>query len=110
MPFLSNSDSEVATKLIGYFTQRTGHLSEGIRKGHGARARRLRHDAHQRAGALRIPLSARHSAHSCWAKLVDEGLTRPMPQPFRSCPRKTAPMTVDSAVHVTRAGGWVVAS
>ena len=32
VPFLSNSDSEVATKLIGYFTQRTGHLREGIRK------------------------------------------------------------------------------
>ena len=32
VPFLSNSDSEVAAKLIGYFTQRTGHLREGIRK------------------------------------------------------------------------------
>ena len=32
VPFLSNSDSEVATKLIGYFTQRTKHLREGIRK------------------------------------------------------------------------------
>ena len=32
VPFLSNSDSEVATKLIGYFTQRTSHLREGIRK------------------------------------------------------------------------------
>lgn len=32
VPFLSNSDSEVATKLIGYFTQRTHHLREGIRK------------------------------------------------------------------------------
>lgn len=30
--FLSNSDSEVATRLIGYFTQRTRHLREGIRK------------------------------------------------------------------------------
>ncbi|OUP10387.1 amidophosphoribosyltransferase [Collinsella sp. An2] len=30
--FLSNSDSEVAAKLIGYFTQRTKHLREGIRK------------------------------------------------------------------------------
>ena len=30
--FLSNSDSEVAAKLIGYFTQRTRHLREGIRK------------------------------------------------------------------------------
>ena len=32
VPFLSNSDSEVAVKLIGYFTQRTNHLREGIRK------------------------------------------------------------------------------
>lgn len=32
VPFLSNSDSEVATKLIGYFTQRESHLREGIRK------------------------------------------------------------------------------
>ena len=30
--FLSNSDSEVAAKLIGYFTQKTRHLREGIRK------------------------------------------------------------------------------
>ena len=32
VPFLSNSDSEVAAKLIGYFTQNTSHLREGIRK------------------------------------------------------------------------------
>ena len=32
IPFLSNSDSEVAVKLIGYFTQKTHHLREGIRK------------------------------------------------------------------------------
>ena len=30
--FLSNSDSEVAAKLIGYFTQQSHHLREGIRK------------------------------------------------------------------------------
>ena len=30
--FMSSSDSEVATRLIGYFTQRTSHLREGIRK------------------------------------------------------------------------------
>ena len=28
--FRSNTDSEVAAKLIGYFTQQTGHLREGI--------------------------------------------------------------------------------
>ena len=32
VPFNSNSDSEVAVKLIGYFTQETHHLREGIRK------------------------------------------------------------------------------
>ena len=30
--FNSSSDSEVAAKLIGYFTQETHHLREGIRK------------------------------------------------------------------------------
>ncbi|MDO5044316.1 MAG: amidophosphoribosyltransferase [Coriobacteriia bacterium] len=32
VPFLSNTDSEVATKLIGYFTQKSSHIREGIRK------------------------------------------------------------------------------
>lgn len=32
IPFNSSSDSEVAAKLIGYFTQRTSHLRQGIRK------------------------------------------------------------------------------
>ena len=32
VPFNSNSDSEVAVKLIGYYTQETHHLREGIRK------------------------------------------------------------------------------
>lgn len=32
VPFNSNSDSEVAVKLIGYFTKETHHLREGIRK------------------------------------------------------------------------------
>lgn len=31
IPFRSNTDSEVAAKLIGYFTQETNHLREGIR-------------------------------------------------------------------------------
>lgn len=30
VPFRSNTDSEVAAKLIGYFTQQTSHLREGI--------------------------------------------------------------------------------
>lgn len=32
VPFLSNTDSEVAAKLIGYFTQASHHIREGIRK------------------------------------------------------------------------------
>ena len=31
VPFMSNTDSEVATRLIGYFTQNTSHIREGIR-------------------------------------------------------------------------------
>lgn len=31
VPFLSNTDSEVACRLIGYFTQNTQHIREGIR-------------------------------------------------------------------------------
>ena len=54
VPFNSNSDSEVAVKLIGYFTKETHHLREGIRKtmelirgGYAC--------ADQRGGALRVP-------------------------------------------------------
>lgn len=32
VPFLSNTDSEVAAKLIGYHTEQTGHIREGIRR------------------------------------------------------------------------------
>ncbi len=32
IPFRSQSDSEVATRLIAYYTQRTNHLREGIRR------------------------------------------------------------------------------
>lgn len=31
VPFRSNTDSEVAAKLIGYYTEQTSHLREGIR-------------------------------------------------------------------------------
>ncbi len=30
IPFRSNTDSEVAAKLVGYYTQQTGHLRQGI--------------------------------------------------------------------------------
>ncbi len=32
VPFVSNTDSEVACKLIGYFTEQTHHIREGIHK------------------------------------------------------------------------------
>lgn len=32
VPFLSNTDSEAAAKMIGYFTEQTHHIREGIRK------------------------------------------------------------------------------
>lgn len=32
VPFLSNTDSEVAAKLIGYFTEQTHHIRTGIRR------------------------------------------------------------------------------
>ncbi len=71
VPYLSNSDSEVATKLIGCLPA-YGPPARGHSQDHGARARRLRHDAHQRAGALRIPRSARHWPAN--GALVDEGV------------------------------------
>ena len=110
VPFLSNSDSEVATKLIGYFTQRTGHLREGIRKTmelvRGGYAMTLINE--QALYAFRDPHGIRPLV---LGKLVDEGLgPKPMPLPFRNCRRKDDAATVDAATHVTRAGGWVVAS
>ncbi|MFR7669498.1 MAG: hypothetical protein ACLU0O_00720 [Collinsella sp.] len=90
VPFLSNSDSEVATKLIGYFTQRTGHLREGIRKTmelvRGGYAMTLINE--QALYAFRDPHGIRPLV---LGKLVDEGLDQPMPHPFRSCRRRTAP-------------------
>ena len=73
VPFLSNSDSEVATKLIGYFTQRTGHLREGIRKTmelvRGGYAMTLINE--QALYAFRDPRGIRPLV---LGKLVDEGL------------------------------------
>lgn len=90
VPFLSNSDSEVATKLIGYFTQRTGHLREGIRKTmelvRGGYAMTLINE--QALYAFRDPHGIRRS---CWVSWWTRAWTRPMPHPFRSCRRRTAP-------------------
>ena len=107
--FLSNSDSEVATKLIGYFTQRTGHLREGIRKTmelvRGGYAMTLINE--QALYAFRDPHGIRPLV---LGKLVDEGLDQADAASVSQLPSQDGAATVDSAVHVTRAGGWVVAS
>jgi len=109
VPFLSNSDSEVATKLIGYFTQRTGHLREGIRKTMelvcGGYAMTLINE--QALYAFRDPHGIRPLV---LGKLVDEGLDQADAASVSQLPSQDGASTVDSAVHVTRAGGWVVAS
>lgn len=109
VPFLSNSDSEVATKLIGYFTQRTGHLREGIRKTmelvRGGYAMTLINE--QALYAFRDPHGIRPLV---LGRLVDEGLDQADAASVSQLPSQDDASTVDSAVHVTRAGGWVVAS
>lgn len=109
VPFLSNSDSEVATKLIGYFTQRTGHLREGIRKTmelvRGGYAMTLINE--QALYAFRDPHGIRPLV---LGKLVDEGLDQADAASVSQLPSQDAAATVDAAAHVTRAGGWVVAS
>lgn len=109
VPFLSNSDSEVATKLIGYFTQRTGHLREGIRKTmelvRGGYAMTLINE--QALYAFRDPHGIRPLV---LGRLVDEGLDQADTASVSQLPSQDGASTVDSAVHVTRAGGWVVAS
>lgn len=109
VPFLSNSDSEVATKLIGYFTQRTGHLREGIRKTmelvRGGYAMTLINE--QALYAFRDPHGIRPLV---LGKLVDEGLDQADAASVSQLPSQDGAATVDAAAHVTRAGGWVVAS
>ena len=109
VPFLSNSDSEVATKLIGYFTQRTGHLREGIRKTmelvRGGYAMTLINE--QALYAFRDPHGIRPLV---LGKLVDEGLDQADAASVSQLPSQDGAATVDATTHVTRAGGWVVAS
>ena len=106
MPFLSNSDSEVATKLIGYFTQRTGHLREGIRKTmelvRGGYAMTLINE--QALYAFRDPHGIRPLV---LGKLVDEGLDQADAASVSQLPSQDGAATVDATTHVTRAGGWV---
>ena len=90
VPFLSNSDSEVATKLIGYFTQRTGHLREGIRKTmelvRGGYAMTLINE--QALYAFRDPHGIRPLV---LGKLVDEGLDQADAAAVSQLRRRTAP-------------------
>ena len=109
VPFLSNSDSEVATKLIGYFTQRTGHLREGIRKTmelvRGGYAMTLINE--QALYAFRDPHGIRPLV---LGKLVDEGLDQADAASVSQLPSQDGAATVGATTHVTRSGGWVVAS
>ena len=109
VPFLSNSDSEVATKLIGYFTQRTGHLREGIRKTmelvRGGYAMTLINE--QALYAFRDPHGIRPLV---LGKLVDEGLDQADVASVSQLPSQDDAATADTSAHVVRAGGWVVAS
>ena len=108
VPFLSNSDSEVATKLIGYFTQRTGHLREGIRKTmelvRGGYAMTLINESS--LYAFRDPQGIRPLV---LGKLVDAGLD----QASLAAAAKLPAMDDGAAAEqpeVASAGGWVVAS
>ncbi len=110
VPFLSNSDSEVATKLIGYFTQRTHHLREGIRKTmelvRGGYAMTLINE--QALYAFRDPHGIRPLV---LGRLVEGGLDQADLKAAAALPaqEKTADATAGVPSTAT-AGGWVVAS
>ena len=110
VPFLSNSDSEVATKLIGYFTQRTHHLREGIRKTmelvRGGYAMTLINE--QALYAFRDPHGIRPLV---LGKLVDGGLDQADLARAAQLPSQEGAADADAGVPATTtAGGWVVAS
>ncbi len=112
VPFLSNSDSEVATKLIGYFTQRTHHLREGIRKTmelvRGGYAMTLINE--QALYAFRDPHGIRPLV---LGKLVDGGLDQADLSRAAQLPSQEGAADVEASAGVpatTTAGGWVVAS
>ena len=109
VPFLSNSDSEVATKLIGYFTQRTGHLREGIRKTmelvRGGYAMTLINE--QALYAFRDPYGIRPLV---LGRLAGMGLDQLDPNAVAAMPATADDPHADTAAPVASAGGWVVAS
>ena len=110
VPFLSNSDSEVATKLIGYFTQRTHHLREGIRKTmelvRGGYAMTLINE--QALYAFRDPHGIRPLV---LGKLVEGGLDQADLKAAAALPSQEETADATAGVpSVASAGGWVVAS
>lgn len=109
VPFLSNSDSEVAAKLIGYFTQRTHHLREGIRKTmelvRGGYAMTLINE--QALYAFRDPYGIRPLV---LGRLAGMGLDQLDPNAVAAMPATADDPHVDTAAPVASAGGWVVAS
>ncbi len=110
VPFLSNSDSEVATKLIGYFTQTTGHLREGIRKTmelvRGGYAMTLINESS--LYAFRDPHGIRPLV---LGKLVDEGLDQADLKAAAKLPSlEDTPAAEAEPAATVAAGGWVVAS
>ena len=109
VPFLSNSDSEVAAKLIGYFTQRTHHLREGIRKTmelvRGGYAMTLINE--QALYAFRDPYGIRPLV---LGRLAGMGLDQLDPNAVAAMPATADDPHADTAAPVASAGGWVVAS
>ena len=109
VPFLSNSDSEVAAKLIGYFTQRTHHLREGIRKTmelvRGGYAMTLINE--QALYAFRDPYGIRPLV---LGRLAGQGLDQLDPNAVAAMPATADDPPADTAAPVASAGGWVVAS
>lgn len=112
VPFLSNSDSEVAVKLIGYFTQETHHLREGIRK-----TMELLQGGYAMALINESALYAFRDPHGIRPLVLgrltdDEGLAGA----DAVAAAAMLPSEADSASDVTageavaKAGGWVVAS
>ena len=109
VPFLSNSDSEVAAKLIGYFTQRTHHLREGIRKTmelvRGGYAMTLINE--QALYAFRDPYGIRPLV---LGRLAGMGLDQLDPNAVAAMPATADDPHADTVAPVASAGGWVVAS
>ena len=109
VPFLSNSDSEVAAKLIGYFTQRTHHLREGIRKTmelvRGGYAMTLINE--QALYAFRDPYGIRPLV---LGRLAGMGLDQLDPNAVAAMPATADDPHADTAAPVASASGWVVAS